>query len=64
MVVKMKWLPILRAEETHVYGKTDRGIEPAKKQYQFCNAAKQGEFALCKSEEGHLIMLDYREVEA
>ena len=64
----MKWLPILRAEtdSTHVFVKTNRGIEPAQKQYEFCNRAKTGDFALCKSQKGQLLMMDYshEEVEA
>ena len=64
----MKWLPILRAEpeDSHVFVKTNRGIEPAQKQYEFCNRAQAGDYALCKSQKGHLIMMDYsnEEVEA
>lgn len=62
----MKWLPILRAEDSHVFVKTNRGIEPAKKQNQFCNNAVTGDLALCKSVQGHLIMMDYtkKEVES
>lgn len=55
----MKWLPIVRAEESYVYVKTDRGIEAAKKQNNFCNYAVNGDYALCKSVQGHLIMMDY-----
>lgn len=57
----MKWLPILRAEseDSHVFVKTNRGIEPAKKQHGFCDNASTGDYALCKSEHGHLIMMDY-----
>ena len=60
----MKWLPIVRTEESHVFVKTDRGIEAGKKQNNFCNNADNGDFALCKSVSGHLIMMDYsKEVE-
>ena len=60
----MKWLPIVRTEESHVFVKTDRGIEAAKKQNNFCNNAGNGDFALCKSVSGHLVMMDYcKEVE-
>lgn len=60
----MKWLPIVRTEESHVFVKTDRGIEAAKKQNNFCNNADNGDFALCKSVSGNLVMMDYsKEVE-
>jgi len=57
----MKWLPILRAEseDSHIFVQTDRGIEPAEKIGEFCNNAIEGDFALCKSEKGHLVMMDY-----
>lgn len=68
MVVVMKWLPIVRAEseDTHVFVKTDRGIEPARKQNNFLDNAVEGDLALCKSVQGYLIMMDYtkKEVEA
>lgn len=59
----MKWLPIVKVETTIVVVGTDRGIEVATKQNNFCHNADVGDYALCKFTNGHLVMVDYSKEE-
>ena len=53
----MKWLPIVRIEEDTAYVRTIRGIEPCNITNS-CSNAEVGQYALCKSESGNLIMVE------